>query len=41
MSFERLSETEIVHGRLAISGVLFVLFIEMRSKINISQILIF
>ncbi|MBW3050096.1 hypothetical protein DNJ72_08060 [Prochlorococcus marinus XMU1403] len=36
MSFERLSKTEIVHGRIAMSGVLFVLFLEIVFKINIS-----
>jgi len=36
MSFERLRRTEIVHGRIAMSGVLFLLFLEIVSKINIS-----
>ncbi|WP_269608887.1 chlorophyll a/b-binding protein [Prochlorococcus marinus] len=36
MSFERLSRTEIVHGRLAMSGVLIVLFLGIISKINIA-----
>ena len=35
MSLERLSETEIVHGRIAMSGILFVLLIGIVSKINI------
>ncbi|WP_156095779.1 chlorophyll a/b-binding protein [Prochlorococcus sp. MIT 0801] len=36
MSFERLSKTEIVHGRIAMTTVLFVLFLEIVFKINIS-----
>ena len=36
MSFERLSKTEIVHGRIAMSGVLFVLILEIATKINFS-----
>ncbi|WP_420063801.1 chlorophyll a/b-binding protein [Prochlorococcus marinus] len=36
MSFERLSKTEIFHGRIAMSGVLFILLIEIVFKINIS-----
>jgi len=36
MSFERLSKTEIVHGRIAMTGVLFVVFLEIVFKINIS-----
>jgi len=35
MSLERLSKTEIVHGRIAMSGVLFVLLLEIVFKINI------
>jgi len=34
MSFERLSKTEIIHGRFAMSGILFVLLIGIASKIN-------
>ena len=34
MSFERLSKTEVVHGRLAMSGIIFVLLLEIASKIN-------
>ena len=34
MSFERLSETEVVHGRLAMLGILFILLLEIASKIN-------
>ncbi len=36
MSFERLSKTEIVHGRAAMSGVLFILILEIATKINFS-----
>jgi len=36
MSFERLSKTEIVYVRFAISGVLFILLLEIVSKIIIS-----
>ncbi|WP_420063682.1 chlorophyll a/b-binding protein [Prochlorococcus marinus] len=36
MSFERLSQTEIIHGRIAMSGILFVLFLEIITKINFS-----
>jgi len=36
MSFERLSKTEIVYGRFAMSGVLFVLILEIATKINFS-----
>jgi len=36
MSFERLSKTEIAHGRVAMSGVLFVLILEIVTKINLS-----
>jgi len=35
MSFERLSETEVVNGRIAMSAILFVLFVGIASKINI------
>ena len=34
MSFERLSKTEVVYGRLAMSGIIFVLLLEIASKIN-------
>tara|TARA_B100000965_G_C19249426_1_gene608065 strand:+ start:340 stop:450 length:111 start_codon:yes stop_codon:yes gene_type:complete len=36
MSFERLSKTEIVHGRVAMTGVLFILILEIATKINLS-----
>ena len=35
MSLKRLSKTEIVHGRIAMSGVLFVVLVQILSKINI------
>ncbi len=36
MSMERLSKTEIAHGRIAMLGILFILFLEIVFKINIS-----
>ena len=39
MSFERLSKTEVVHGRLAMLGILFLLLLEIESKINAFRII--
>ena len=39
MSFERLSETEVVPGRLAMLGILFILLLEIASKINAFRII--
>jgi len=36
MSFERLSKTEIVNGRIAMSGVLVILLLEIVSKLSVA-----
>ncbi|WP_413678573.1 chlorophyll a/b-binding protein [Prochlorococcus sp. MIT 0916] len=36
MSFERLSKTEIVNGRIAMSGLLVIVLLEIVSKLSIA-----